>query len=167
MKKILVVDDQKDILEMMKIVLEKTGDYSVVTTPNPLEVEALCRTHNPDLLVLDLVMPEMEGTQLIRILKKKPQTASIKIIVTSGLGEIVYSKKTKKWEWQPNNPLVEHRGSDIVKEKSAEKAAQLYGVDDYIAKPFTPATLLDVLKDVLNRSGEKDGPGEKPNIVLD
>lgn len=165
MKKILIVDDQKDILELMKVVLERTGEYSVVSTSNPLDVEGLCLANKPDLMVLDLVMPEMEGPQLIRLLRKNPKTASMKIIVTSGLGEIVYSKKTGRWEWLPNNPLVEHRGNEIVKESSPERAAELYGVDDYIAKPFTPSTLLEAIKDVLDRGEPKKGP--EPDIVLD
>ena len=128
----------------------------------------MCRAHKPDLMILDLVMPEMEGTQLIKILNRNPKTAAMKIIVTSGLGEISYSKKTGRWEWQPNNPLVEYRGKDIVKERSAERAAELYGVDDYIAKPFSPETLLDVLKDVLGRARRVRGdPEDQSDIVFD
>ncbi len=164
MKKILVVDDETEILELIKKSLERTGEFLVTTTSDPKAVHDLCRTFSPDLVVLDLVMPEMEGTQVVRALKDDLKTAGIRIIITSGLGEIVYHQKGEKWSWEPNRKIVAQRSHDIKHERSAEKAAEIYGVDDYIAKPFSAATLLAVIKDVLARvPPEEPPPGEEEN----
>ncbi|MFA5087841.1 MAG: response regulator [Candidatus Omnitrophota bacterium] len=148
-KKILVVDDEADLCALIKRFLEATGRYSVITTTLPEEAEGICKKEKPDLVLLDIVMPQMKGTELIKILRTDPQTSRIKIVVTSGGGEMTYSREEKKWSWQPNRPLVYERG-EIFKEKSHSLAAERYGVDDYLAKPFPPAFLLQVVDDLFN-----------------
>ena len=90
MKKILVVDDEEHLCELMKKCLEESGNFSVTTTSSPIEALKICKSQKPDLIILDVVMPEMEGPEVVRTLKKDPSTNNIKIIVTSGGGEMVF-----------------------------------------------------------------------------
>jgi CheY-like chemotaxis protein len=150
MNKILVVDDEKDLCELVKKVLEKTGKYKVDTISDPEKVIEVCRQLKPDLILLDIVMPNLKGTELIQILKGSPQTMKIYIIVTSGLGEMVYRLKEEKWHWEPNRPIVKTRG-EVIHEKHAARAAEAYGVDDFLAKPFSPDTLRQVIDEVFSR----------------
>ena len=150
MPKILVVDDEEDILFLVKQCLEKTGGYEVVVTTLPEEVVELCKKEKPDLVILDNVMPHMTGEELVKALHEDPETRKLLLIVASGQGEMVYFRKRDKWEWQPNRPVVQERG-DIIKERNAERASQAYGVDDFLCKPFSPDALLSVVKEVLAR----------------
>jgi CheY-like chemotaxis protein len=150
MKKILIVDDEVELCEMLKKCLDKTGLYEVRTTAFPQEVVSLCHQFHPDLILLDIVMPHLNGTELIKELKEAPVTRDILIVVTSGYGEMVYHEKKDKWQWEPNREIVHQRG-EVTKEHHAEEAAKAYGVDDFIAKPFSRETLLAVLTDIFTR----------------
>lgn len=151
MKNILIVDDEAELCEMLKKCLVKTGLYEVSTTTFPQEVLPLCRQFHPDLILLDVVMPHIKGTDLIKELKESPDTKDIFIVVNSGLGEMVYHEKKDQWKWEPNRDIVQNRG-EVIHEHHAEEAAKAYGVDDFIAKPFSRETLLSVLNDVLSRT---------------
>jgi len=151
MKKILIVDDEVELTEYLQRVLERTGLYEVHTTSFPEEVTSLCRDMKPDLLIIDIVMPNMDGREVVEELQSTEDLKKILVIVTSGLGEMVYLKKQEGWKWQPNRPVVQERG-EVIKERSAERAAEAYGVDDYLAKPFSPQTLLQVVEDVFSRN---------------
>lgn len=155
-KKIVMIDDEADLCLLIKSNLEEMGDFEVVTTTNPKEAEALCLREKPDLVLLDIVMPDIQGTEIVKALKSSPETAGIPIIVISGLGEIVYFRKKGTWKWLPNRPVVLNRGQ-IVREKDSERAAKIYGVEGYITKPFTTESLLQVIRDVLRRAAMKEG----------
>lgn len=155
MKKILVVDDEKDLCELVKKVLEKRGEYEVSTLSDPVNILEICRESKPDLILLDIVMPHLKGTELIQMIRGNKETAKILIVVTSGLGEMVYHLKEGKWHWEPNRPVVQERG-EIIQERSSERAAEAYGVDDYLAKPFSPDTLRQVVSDIFTRQQEND-----------
>ena len=150
MKKILVVDDEQDICQLVQKTLERTGLYNVISTTLPESVVELCKSEKPDLIVLDIVMPNMNGREIIKELRNDEAIIDIMIVVTSGLGEMIYVDKKQEWRWLPNRPIVKERG-DVIKEKSAARAADAYGVDDYIAKPFLPQTMCNVLEDVFER----------------
>lgn len=162
MKSILVVDDEEDVGYLVKKVLEKTGEYQVEFTSHPREALTTCQQHPPDLLLVDNVMPEMNGQDLIKELQRRDDTRQILIVVASGLGEMVYTKRDERWRWMPNRPVVLKRG-DIIQEKNAERAAQAFGVDAYLAKPFTAASLLEVVKEVFVAAEGKKGtaPGQE------
>jgi CheY-like chemotaxis protein len=166
MKKLRVVDDEADLCELVQGSLQKTGEYVVEAVSDPEKVIDKCKDFKPDLILLDIVMPKLNGTDLIKELRRDRDLGRVRIVVTSGLGEMVYSKKKDEWKWQPNRQLIAERGEDIVREKSAERAAAAYGVDDYLAKPFKPELLRQVVKDVLEQ-GDKDSAGEgEPDIVF-
>ena len=150
MKKILIVDDEQDIGRLVMRCLAKTGLYEVTFTSLPEEAEQLCSELMPDLVLLDLVMPGVAGEDLIKRIKQHPELKDARIIVTSGLGEMTYHQKKDEWKWEPNRPIVRERGP-VEKEHSASRMAEKLGVDDFIAKPFSPQTLLSVVDEVLSR----------------
>ena len=161
MKKILVVDDEQDIGHLVMKCLVKTGLYEVTFTSLPEEVEQLCSDLQPDLVLMDLVMPHMKGEELIQIIKKHTEFKGVRIIVTSGLGEMTYHQKKDEWKWEPNREIVRERGP-VEKEHSAPRMVEKLGVDDFIAKPFLPQTLLSVVEEVLSRSpGPEDRQGDQ------
>lgn len=83
-KKILVVDDEKDILELLSYNLTKEG-FEVITARNGIEALELAKK-GPDLIILDIMMPEMNGIEVIRELAKDAKTASIPIILLTAKG---------------------------------------------------------------------------------
>jgi two-component system phosphate regulon response regulator PhoB len=123
-KEILVVDDEEDILELVRYNLAKQGyGVSCVTSGE----KALCsvREKRPDLILLDLMLPGVDGFQVTRILKADPQTAEIPIAILSARGE----------------------EADVV-------AGIELGAEDYITKPFSPRILLARVRAILRRQSE-------------
>ncbi len=118
MSKILVVDDEKDVVELLKFLLEKDG-HSVLTAHNGKDGLALARKEMPELLLLDVMMPEMDGytvqTQLLEDLKTK----DIPIIILTAKGQL----------------------RDVFAMASNVKA--------YIEKPFDPKTLRQKIQESL------------------
>ena len=119
MANILVVDDENDILEMTSILLEDSG-YEVLTASNGETAIEMVQNNIIDLIILDAVMPGMNGLDVCRTLKRKLQTRSIPIIIFSALGT----------------------GLDMMLE-NRDKA------DAYITKPFTRRVLLEKVSELL------------------
>ncbi len=149
-KKIVMIDDEADLCALVKENLEETGEFEVVVSTQPQEAESLCKREKPDVILLDNVMPVRKGADIAKALRSDEETKDIPIIMVSGKGEIVYSKKKKQFQWLPNNPAARQRG-DIINEKSPERLAASYGVSDYVSKPFTTEILVEVIQDVLKR----------------
>jgi CheY-like chemotaxis protein len=84
MKKILVVDDEEDVLYVLKATLTVKG-YSVITATNGRNAIALARSQHPDLIILDVVMPGMNGGEVSAKLAEHPLTASIPVIFLTAL----------------------------------------------------------------------------------
>lgn len=122
MPTILVVEDEKDILEAIEYSLKKEG-FSVVRALNGREGLDLAQKKNPDLIVLDLMLPIMDGLEVCKTLKKSPTTAAIPII------------------------MVTAKASEIDRVLGLE-----LGADDYLAKPFSMRELIACIKTVLKRS---------------
>jgi CheY-like chemotaxis protein len=76
-KKILLVDDEKNFCTLLKMNLEKRGPFEVLTTSNPQEVLKLAKAIKPDLILLDILMPEMDGMTLAAALKGDEDTKDI------------------------------------------------------------------------------------------
>lgn len=85
-KKILVVDDERDIREIIRISLEDDG-YQVLEAADGKTAIELAKREKPDLITLDIIMPNMDGFQVAKIIKEDPATADIPIIILSVLGE--------------------------------------------------------------------------------
>lgn len=134
---ILVVDDEKDLVELVSYNLQRSG-YNVLTAGSGTEALDLARAHKPDLMVLDLMLPGLEGTEVARRLKADPATSGIPIVMLSAKGE----------------------ETDVV-------VGLTLGADDYVSKPFSMKILLARLNNVLRRSEQASTPGgTQDNAVL-
>ncbi len=120
-ERILVVDDEEDILELVRYNLSKEG-YEVVCTTSGEQALAEARSSVPDLIVLDLMLPGVDGLDVCRLLKSDPRTARIPVVMLTA--------KTEE--------------SDVV-------AGLELGADDYITKPFSPRVVSARVKAVLRR----------------
>lgn len=121
-KTVLVVDDEKDLVDLVGYNLQRSG-YNVLTASSGTEALDLARTHKPDLLVLDLMLPGLEGTEVARRLKADPGTSSIPIVMLTAKGE----------------------ETDVV-------VGLTLGAEDYVTKPFSMKILLARLNNVMRRS---------------
>ena len=118
---VLVVDDEENIRELVRYNLDREG-YRVTTVGSGEEALHHVRSNVPDLIVLDLMLPGIDGLDVCKELKNDAQTAHIPIVMLTVKGE----------------------ESDIV-------IGLELGADDYITKPFSPKILLARLKAVLRR----------------
>jgi DNA-binding response OmpR family regulator len=119
LEKILVVDDDPDILDAVSMILESQG-YKVVTAQNGLEGLAKIEAEKPALMILDLLMPKMDGFALYRELQ---------------------DPKWSKYKDMPILILSSVREEASRRRYELETSVEL-GVDDYIEKPFSPDILL-------------------------
>ncbi len=110
---ILVVDDEEDIQELAKLTLLREG-YDVLTVGSGDQALAVARSRQPVLIVLDLLLPGLQGLDVCKILKADPKTHAIPIVILSAKGE----------------------ESDIV-------TGLELGADDYITKPFSSKVVAD------------------------
>ena len=120
-KTILAVDDERDILELLEFNLSKDG-YKVVTAESGESGLEIIRKSMPDLILLDLMLPGMNGLEICRVIKENAQTKHIPIVMLTAKGE----------------------EADIV-------AGLEIGAEDYITKPFSPRVLLARIRAVLRR----------------
>jgi two-component system phosphate regulon response regulator PhoB len=118
---ILVVEDEEDILELLRYNLTKEG-YRVTGVTTGEEGLRAAKSLLPDLLLLDLMLPGMDGLELCRLLRQDPKTQHLPIVMVTAKGE------------EP----------DIV-------TGLELGADDYLAKPFSPRVLLARVRAVLRR----------------
>lgn len=121
--KILIVDDEKNIVEAVKYNLDKGGFRTIVAYDGAAALE-LARREPPNLILLDWMMPEMDGLTVCRVLKQEEKTKHIPVIMLT------------------------------VKSEERDKVLGLEtGADDYITKPFSPRELVARVKAMLRRSG--------------
>lgn len=118
-KKILVVDDEEEILEHLTNILERAG-YTVITTSKGKKVLELAQNQRPDLIILDIVLPDMDGSEVARRLAESPSTAGVPVVFLTGI--------LKKEE-----------------EINVEKTGKSY----IMAKPVTGEDLLEMVSRVL------------------
>lgn len=140
--RILVLDDEPDVTELLEYKLQQEG-YRVEVLNDPLAFVAKVRDFEPDLMVLDIMMPELNGMQLCRIARADPSMKDIPIIFLSARGE----------------------AEDRIKGLET-------GADDYLSKPFNAKELLLRIGNMLNRSSvSSEAPGksriEIAGVVID
>jgi two-component system, OmpR family, phosphate regulon response regulator PhoB len=140
-KKVLIVDDEPDVTELVAYHLKAKG-YTVETAKDPLRSLGLARSFMPDLVVLDVMMPELSGLQVCRMLRSDPKLNKVPIIFLTAKGE--ESDRIKGFE---------------------------VGGDDYVCKPFNVKELVLRVQSVLRRAAEgtpaEDARLEIGPIVLD
>ncbi|HOW35173.1 MAG TPA: response regulator [Candidatus Omnitrophota bacterium] len=151
-KKVVIIDDEKDLCFLVKANLEETGLYSVLAAYDGSSGKELCLRELPDLIILDFVMPKERGDKVIEFLKNHPETRAIPIILISGLGEMIYFQKTGRWQWLPNNYAVQTRGELPLalkwKKLPADIAKEL-GITAFLPKPFSGKDLEEVVGEVI------------------
>ena len=125
-EKILIVEDEKDIVKMLDYNLKKEG-FKPLLAYDGEEALDLAEEERPGLIILDLMLPGIDGLEVCKILKKNNKTSSIPIIMLT------------------------------AKSQESDKVVGLeLGADDYVTKPFSPRELIARIKAVLRRIKEKD-----------
>jgi two-component system, OmpR family, alkaline phosphatase synthesis response regulator PhoP len=126
--KILVVEDEPDIRELVRYNLEQEG-FRIVEAVDAEQALAMVPHEKPALLMLDLMLPGMDGLRLCRMLRERPETAAIPIVMLTA------------------------RAAEIDRVLGLEM-----GADDYITKPFSPRELVARVRAVLRRSAAVETP---------
>ena len=127
-QKILVVDDDPDILDAVTMILESQG-YQVVTARDGIEGLANLKAEKPDLMVLDLLMPKMDGWAVCKELQD-PRWSKYKDIPILILTSVREEASRRRYELETGLEL---------------------DVDDYVEKPFSPDVLLERVSKLLKR----------------
>ncbi|MCX8034476.1 MAG: response regulator [Thermodesulfovibrio sp.] len=83
-EKILIVDDEPDMLKLLSMILKEKTPYEIITTNNPIEAVQLVKTTDFDLIITDLKMPGLDGLQLLEEVKKKNEDIPVVIITAYG-----------------------------------------------------------------------------------
>lgn len=128
MPSILIVDDEEDIRELIAINLLREEKYSLLEAVNGLEALHLAKTKRPDLIILDLMLPEMDGLTVHKNLRDDPRTHNIPVIMLTARGRL--EEKIQGLEM---------------------------GADDYLAKPFSPKELILRVRNLLRRTNPNQG----------
>jgi CheY-like chemotaxis protein len=141
--KILVVDDEPSIVKLVTTTLESRG-YTVFPAYDGRECLTEAKIHKPDLILLDIMMPHMDGREARKQLLANPETADIPVIHLSAVGDF-----------------------------EQQLQATSVGVTDYITKPFTPSDLAARVADMLDpkkreqMAGERKGKDKQLRAMVD
>ena len=125
---VLIVEDEPEIAELIEFHAERAGMRARKVHSGRIAIDVIKR-EKPDLIVLDLMLPDLDGLEVCRKLKQGEDTRSIPIVMVSAKGE----------------------ESDVV-------AGIELGADDYVTKPFSPRVLMARLRNVLRRAGVANDP---------
>jgi DNA-binding response OmpR family regulator len=126
-RRVLVVDDEKDLVELITYNLGRNG-FDVMTAYNGNDALELAQREVPDLVVLDLMLPGIDGTEVARRLRADARTAAVPIVMLTAKGE----------------------ETDVV-------VGLTLGADDYVTKPFSMKILLARINTVLRRNEQASG----------
>ena len=128
MQKVLVVDDEEPILELLKYNLEKSG-YDVKTAENGMKAVEIAKKFTPDLVLLDIMMPKMDGVETCRLIRESPEMQKSFVVFLTARSE-----------------------------EYSEVAAFDVGADDYITKPIKPRALMSRISALFRRDSKKETP---------
>lgn len=127
-KKILAVDDERSIVRLIQINLERQG-FQVITAYDGKEALLKLEAEKPDLVVLDVMMPYMDGFEVLQNIRKNTATRDLPVIMLTAKAQ----------------------DSDVFKGYSG-------GADLYLTKPFNPLELVTFVKRIFSSGGDVDGP---------
>lgn len=133
-QKVLVVDDEEPIQELLKYNLEKTG-YDVKTASDGFKAVDIAKKFHPDLVLLDIMMPKMDGVETCRLLREIPELQKTFIVFLTARSE-----------------------------EYSEVAAFDVGADDYINKPIKPRALMSRISALFRRDNKKSSPSSTITI---
>lgn len=135
-ERILLVDDERDILELLRYNLEREGYTTDCVESGEAAVMAAAEK-NPDLIILDLMLPGMDGVEVCKKLRSKAETEAIPIIMLTAKGE----------------------DSDII-------SGLEVGADDYVSKPFSPKVIVARIRSQLRRQNRRPNPVQEQIITI-
>jgi len=135
MKKILIIEDQPDMRGNLNIILKMEG-YDVLAASDGREGLALARQHHPDLIVCDVMMPELDGHGVLKALREDPATAHIAFIFLTARGE-----------------------------KRDLRTGMNLGADDYLTKPINASELISAVEARLAREQHRPPAEFKPDFT--
>ncbi len=124
MPKILVVDDERNMVRLLQLNLEREG-YEVVTALDGMEGLQKAHTENPDLVLLDITMPRMDGFEVLNILKANTETSEMPVVILT----------------------ARSKDADVFQGYET-------GADAYLTKPLHPNELTAVIRKMLNKRSE-------------
>lgn len=130
---VLIVEDEPEIAELIQLHVTREGMIAKHVGSGRVALDR-ARTDHPDLVVLDLMLPDLDGLEVCRRLKQRPETRSIPIVMVTAKGE----------------------ESDIV-------AGIELGAEDYVTKPFSPKVLMARIKNVLRRHNQPTSEHTDPD----
>src|ERR1700737_4089254 len=130
-KRILIVEDEKDVVDLLTLNLRKAGGFVLSTAPDGAAGLAKARAEKPDFIILDLMLPRMPGLEVCKILKSEPATRHIPILMLTA------------------------RAEEIDRIVGLE-----FGADDYVTKPFSPREVVLRIRAILRR-GETGSEPER------
>ena len=121
-KKILIIEDEPDVIDLLALPLRKTGEFNVSTASDGVAGLRKAREEAPALIILDLMLPKMPGLEVCKVLKSDPSTRDIPIIMLTAKAEEV------------------------------DRIVGLeFGADDYVTKPFSPREMILRIKAIIRR----------------
>jgi twitching motility two-component system response regulator PilH len=120
-KKILIVEDEADILELLAEEFKAIGDYVIYQAGDGEEAISMTRTFSPDAVVLDIQLPKLNGYEVCRRLKTDPLTSRVKLLMITGMAQ-----------------------------NSDRQKALALGADAYFTKPFDLTELVNKVEELLN-----------------
>jgi DNA-binding response OmpR family regulator len=132
---VLVVDDEADVRILCRVNLEFEG-FRVLEAEAGAAALQIARTEHPDLILLDLMMPNMDGWEVMRRLKENPETAGIPVVLLTAKAD--EESQLKGWE---------------------------HGVLDYVTKPFNPLSLARYIDSALKNKDEERESKRREKIV--
>ena len=135
-RRVLVAEDEQDVAELIRHHLTK-GGYDVVVARTGAEALKRARGDRPGLILLDIMIPQMNGREVCRCLKREPETADIPVIMVSGRVE---------------------EGDKVL-------GFEL-GADDYVTKPFSPRELLGRIRAVARRRESGEATGRRARLTV-
>jgi pilus assembly protein CpaE len=120
MAKILVIDDNADLLQMMRLILQERGGHEVILSADGADGLSRALTDPPNLAIIDVMMPGLTGYDIVRRLREQPQTAETPVLILTARGQMI-----------------------------DRQTALQAGANDHMAKPVTPQALLDKVNELL------------------
>ncbi len=139
-KRILIVEDEKDVVDLLTLNLRKAGGFVLSTASDGAAGLAKARAEKPDFIILDLMLPKMPGLEVCKILKSEPATRHIPILMLTA------------------------RAEEIDRIVGLE-----FGADDYVTKPFSPREVILRIKAILRRGAteQAEEPMTAGSITID
>src|SRR3954470_9695284 len=130
-KTILIVEDERDVIDLLTLNLRRAGGFNVSTATDGLTGLEKARDEKPSLIILDLMLPGISGLEFCKVLKSRPETRDIQVLMLTAKAE------------------------EIDRILGLE-----FGADDYVTKPFSPREVILRIRAILRRGDSSAGDGE-------